>query len=356
MAEQTAETFNTDQQRWRAVQQRNATADTSFFYGVLTTGIYCYPSCPSRGARRENVRFYQQRQFAIDEGLRACKRCKSDQAPLAQRRVYLVERACRLIEQSEKTVRIESIAEQLAISRFHLQRLFKQHTGITPKAYEKALRAKRLQANIGKSQRVTDTIYDSGYSSASGFYSEAVQRLGMTPSKAKRGGEGLTIHYAFAMSSLGKIIVAATTRGICVVRFGESDGQLLAGLKALYPQAQLEPDKQALKESLEQVVSLIDSPVSEHQLPLDICGTVFQEKVWAALRKIPAGSTASYTDVARSIGKPTAMRAVAQACGSNPVAVLIPCHRVVRADGGLSGYRWGVERKAALLKSEKPDD
>ncbi|MEE9321176.1 MAG: bifunctional DNA-binding transcriptional regulator/O6-methylguanine-DNA methyltransferase Ada [Granulosicoccus sp.] len=356
MVKQKTEAFNTDQQRWRAVQQRNATADTSFFYGVLTTGIYCYPSCPSRGARRENVRFYLQRQYAIDDGLRACKRCKSDQAPLAQRRVYLIERACRLIEQSEQTIRIESIAERLAISRFHLQRLFKQQTGITPKAYEKAIRANRLQANIRKSQRVTDTIYDSGYSSASGFYAEAAQRLGMTPSTAKRGGEGLSIHYAFAMTSLGKIIVAATTRGICVVRFGESDRQLLAGLKELYPKAQLALDKQGLKASLAQVVTLIESPASEHRLPLDIRGTVFQEKVWAALRKIPAGSTASYSEVARSIGKPTAMRAVAQACGANPVAVLIPCHRVVRADGGLSGYRWGVERKAALLKGEKPDE
>jgi len=356
MPEQKAEVFTTDQQRWQAVQQRNAEADTRFFYGVLSTGVYCYPSCPSRGARRENVRFYQQRQCAIDDGLRACKRCKSDQAPLAQRRVYLVERACRLIEQSEQTIRVEAIAEQLAVSRFHLHRLFKQQTGITLKAYEKAIRAKRLQNSIGQGKRVTDAIYDSGYESASGFYSEAVQRLGMTPAKAKRGGDGLTIRYAFAMTSLGQIIVAATTRGICVVRFGESNEQLLAGLSQLYPQAQLVQDEQELQRSLKQVVSLIDNPAAKHQLPLDIRGTAFQEKVWAALRKIPAGCTSSYSDVAQSIGKPTAMRAVAQACGANPVAVLIPCHRVVRADGGLSGYRWGVERKAALLESEKTDE
>lgn len=344
---------DSDESRWRAVRDRDAGADGTFVYGVVTTGVYCRPSCPSRAAKRENVRFYVLHADAEKDGLRPCKRCAPGEPSLRQRHVELAERACRIIEANEPELRIGGLAEMLAVSGHHFQRIFKQQTGVTPKAYQQAVRRQAAEASLAQGSSVTDTVHDSGYASSSRFYEGAARDLGMTPSAARRGAAGETIRFALADTTLGRVMVACSTRGVCAVRFGECDGDLIAELSDRFPKARISADIAGLHLDVAAIVQRIERPRDMDELPLDIQGTVFQQSVWAALRAIPLGETASYADVAAAIGKPTATRAVAQACGAYPVAVVVPCHRVVRADGGLSGYRWGPERKRALLEREE---
>lgn len=348
--------YNTDEKRWCAIQARDQRADTEFLYGVITTGIYCYPSCPSRQALKDNTRFFDCQQQARQEGFRACKRCLSDQPPLATRQQLIVEQACRELEASAGALSIELLATSLQISRFHLQKLFKRFLGLSPKQYAKAVRARQMESALNSEATVTDALYSAGYNSASAFYVNDAERLGMPARRYKRGGEGLKILYAFGKTRLGGIIVATTDKGICCVLFGDTQKTLKTDLASRFPLADLTKDTDALAALVLDVISCIEQPKTQSSLPIDIQGTVFQEKVWRALRTIKPGTTATYSDVASMIGKPTAARAVATACASNPIAVLVPCHRVVRASGELSGYRWGVARKRMLIDSEADDD
>jgi len=337
--------------RLQAVRTRDSTADGTFFYGVTTTGIYCYPSCPSRVAQAENMRFFDARADAKRAGFRPCRRCQADELPPAERRAELVVRACRLLESDEPHA-IDDIAACLDTNRRFLQRAFREATGLTPKAWQLAARRGRLDAIVRDNSRITDAAFDGGYSSASRFHNDARERLGMTPSVLRAGGSGEKIRYAVTNSSLGRTIVAWTNRGICCIALGEDDKDLVNDLAARFSAAQLIADDGEGLVLVQQVIDRVEGIPSAAELPLDIRGTAFQEKVWRALQQIPVGTTASYADVARVIDKPSASRAVAQACGANPLAVLVPCHRVVRADGTLSGYRWGVDKKAELLKRE----
>lgn len=344
--------YNTDKQRWQAIQNRDAAADRWFLYGVSTTGIYCYPSCPSREARREHTRFYTTRDEALQDGMRACRRCCSDLPPLQERHRLLVERACELIAASAEPVKVDGLAERLDISRYHLQKLFKQFLGMSPKQYIKAIRARNLSAALVSEPSVTRAFLDAGYDSSSAYYADSASRLGMSARSYQRQGEGMDIHYAFGSSRFGKIVVATTDRGICAILFGDSQKQLREDLEDRFSRASLHHDRQAMQALVEEVVAGIENPSLAESLPLDVQGTAFQEKVWAALREIAPGSTASYSEVAMRIGQPSAARAVARACGANPVAVLVPCHRVVGASGKITGYRWGVDRKRRLLDHE----
>lgn len=344
--------YASDDERWLAVQARDRHADTHFFYGVITTGVYCYPSCASRGARREHVRYFTSRATAEQAGLRACKRCRPDEAPLAVRQRELVERACRLVEQAGTAIRVDDLAAQLSISRFHLQKLFVGYLGISPKAYIQATRAQQLNTSLANKGSVTDAVFEAGYVSTSSFYAQARQRLGMRAKDYQRKGKGVTLQYAFGESTLGLVLVATTDKGICCVLFGDSQPALEAELQKRFAEATRTHNKGALESLLKTVLAVIDEGSSPSGLPLDIQGTAFQQKVWQALQAIPAGETRTYAEIAQAINQPKASRAVAQACGANPTAVIVPCHRVVRADGTLSGYRWGVERKSRLLASE----
>ncbi len=344
--------FDSDTLKWQAVRRRDTRADSFFVYGVTTTGIYCYPSCPSREAKREHTRFYDSREEALDDGMRACQRCHSDQPPLQVRQRLLVEKACEFISLSTEPVRVDTLAEQLGISRYHLQKLFRQFLGIAPKQYIKAVRARNLDKALDRESSVTQALLDAGYDSSSAYYADGAARLGMSARSYQRQGEGMNIRYAFGSSRFGKIVVATTERGICSILFGESQTQMKQLLQTRFSKATLTHDTQALQALVEEVVAGIENPSLALNLPLDVQGTAFQEKVWAALREIAPGTTESYSRLAARIGKPTAARAVARACGANPVAVLVPCHRVVGADGSITGYRWGVERKQQLLAHE----
>jgi AraC family transcriptional regulator of adaptative response/methylated-DNA-[protein]-cysteine methyltransferase len=344
--------YNTDSERYQAVLARDSEADSVFFYAVLTTGVYCYPSCPSKTSLKENTRYFKTRQVAVDDGFRPCKRCLSDQAPLVDRQHALVESACSLIDESSGSSRIEVVAEALAVSRYHLQKLFKQFLGVSPKAYSNAARARSIESTLAGSESVTHAVYEAGYNQTSTFYAAQANRLGMSPKNYQRGGKGLAIRYAFAKTSFGKIIVATTLRGVCCILFGESQNAMVDDLQSRFSHAKLERDSEALEALLVAVVSEIENPNDDFAFSLDIQGTVFQEKVWTALQDIQPGNTASYLDVAKKIGKPKASRAVAAACAANPLAVVVPCHRVVRATGEISGYRWGVNRKQKLLAHE----
>lgn len=341
-----------DDARWAAVVRRDRAADGTFVYSVRTTGIYCRPSCAARLARRENVAFHIDCAAAERAGFRACKRCRPQQMSPAAHQAALVAAACRALETSEPTPDLETLAREAGLSRFHFHRLFKAHTGVTPKAYANARRGTRLRATLPRSARVTDAIYDSGFNSSSRFYSTAERELGMSPKAFRRGGEQVAIHYAFGSCSLGQVLVAGTPKGLCAILLGDDPDTLLDDLRVRFGRASLAPATPAFAATVASVVALIETPTRGHDLPLDIRGTAFQQRVWQALRAIPPGRTASYAEIAGRIGAPTASRAVAQACGANPLAVAIPCHRVVRGSGELSGYRWGVERKRDLLRRE----
>jgi AraC family transcriptional regulator of adaptative response/methylated-DNA-[protein]-cysteine methyltransferase len=338
--------------RWAALRARDARADGSFFYSVSTTGVYCRPSCAARPARPEHVAFHATAAAAERAGFRPCKRCKPEQPPLAERQAARVAELCRLIERSEEPPSLEQLARHAGLSAFHTHRLFKAVTGVTPRAYAAAQRAARVKAELAKSGSVTQAIYGAGFSGSGRFYAQSNQLLGMTPTHLRAGGEGLAIRFAIGECSLGSILVAATERGVCAILLGDDPEQLAHDLERRFPRAQLIGADAGFERLVAEVVGLVEQPRVGRELPLDVRGTAFQRRVWQALREIPAGQTTSYTQLAEAIGAPKAVRAVAQACGKNPLAVAIPCHRVVRTDGALSGYRWGVERKRALLARE----
>src|SRR5471030_932075 len=329
-----------DDERWAAVQQRAPEADGAFYYSVRSTGVYCRPSCGARPALRQNVAFHASCAEAELAGFRPCLRCKPDQPPLAERHAAIVARACRLIEDAEEEPDLDSLAAASGMSRFHFHRVFKAHTGITPKAYAAARRARRMQDGLAGPGSVTDAIYAAGYNSSGRFYAQSPARLGMTPSAFRAGGSGATIRFAIGACSLGAILL------------GDDADALARDLQDRFPQAQLIGAEPAYEQVVARVVGLVEAPGIGLDLPLDVRGTAFQQRVWQVLRDIPAGRTVSYAELAALAGSPNGARAVAGACAANPLAVAIPCHRVVRNDGALSGYRWGVERKAALLDRE----
>jgi AraC family transcriptional regulator of adaptative response/methylated-DNA-[protein]-cysteine methyltransferase len=341
-----------DETRWAAVVTRDRAADSQFVYSVRTTGVYCRPSCPARLARRENVRFHQNCEEAERAGFRACKRCKPTQASQTAQHAGLIAAACRTLDTSEPAPDLDTLAGAAGLSRFHFHRLFKAYTGLTPKAYANARRSGRMREQLTQSASVTDAIYDSGFNSSSRFYSTAQRELGMAPKVFRNRGANLIIRFALGTTSLGHLLVAATTQGVCAILLGDNAAELEQDLRARFVRATFEPAAPAFARTVNAVVSLIETPSLGHDLPLDIRGTAFQQRVWRALREIPPGATVSYGELAARINSPTATRAVAQACGANPLAVAIPCHRVVRGTGELAGYRWGVERKRRLLNLE----
>jgi AraC family transcriptional regulator, regulatory protein of adaptative response / methylated-DNA-[protein]-cysteine methyltransferase len=347
----TATAYDTDAQRWEAVQRRDRQADGKFYYSVATTGVYCRPSCAARMALRKNVAFHGSCADAERAGYRPCKRCKPNQAADTGHAAAIAE-ACRAIEQAEEMSSLDDLAARAGLSRFHFHRLFKAATGLTPRQYAAAHRAKRVRDDLPISATVTQAIYDAGFNSSGRFYAESTGRLGMRPSAYAKGGQGAIIRFAVGQSSLGAILVAATDKGVCAITLGDKPEALVRALQDRFPNATLVGGDKAFEAVVAKAVGLVEAPGLGCDLPLDIRGTAFQERVWQALRAIPAGTTASYAEVARRLGKPGAVRAVAQACAANPVAIAIPCHRVVRTDGDLSGYRWGVERKRELLRRE----
>lgn len=338
--------------RWEAVVRRDKRADGEFVYAVRTTGVYCRPACPARTAKRQNVEFFDTSDLAAAAGYRACKRCKPDAPSQEQRRTALVIQACKAIEQSASALSLRQLARQAGLSPHHFHRIFKDVAGLTPKAFYKSVQARRVAASLQSAHSVTDAIYEAGFNSAGRFYEGAGAMLGMSPSAYRKGAAGEHIRYAVEPCALGLIIVAATPKGVCAIEFGEAAPALVDRLSERFPKARFEPADAEFKDWVTRVLGYLDQPRGALDLPLDVRGTLFQHRVWRALREIPAGRTASYGEIARRIGQPKAQRAVAQACASNQVAVAIPCHRVVRSDGDLSGYRWGVERKAALLRRE----
>lgn len=345
--------FTSDDQRWAAVVAHDRRADEVFWYSVRTTGVYCRPSCPARTARRENVAFHLTRADAERAGFRPCKRCRPTEVSLESRQAAAVAKACRLIEEAEEQPNLDALAEAAGMSRYHFHRVFKATTGVTPKAYAAARRAERVRDELGRSETVTEAIYGAGFNSNGRFYATSTEELGMTPSTYRAGGSGETIRYAVAPCSLGSILVAATERGIAAIQLGDDPSVLARELRKRFPHARLIDADRTFETMVEKVVRFVEAPAIGLDLPLDVRGTAFQRRVWQALREIPAGETASYADVAKRIGAPKAVRAVGHACGANRIAVAIPCHRVVRTDGSLSGYRWGIERKRALLARER---
>ena len=338
--------------RWGALAARSVAADGTFFYSVRTTGVYCRPSCGARLPRPENVRFHATREEAERAGFRPCKRCRPDRPSLAEQHAATVTEICRLIETSSRVPALEALAARAGMSPFHFHRVFKAVTGVTPRAYAAAHRGERVRRELGKAPTVTAAIYDSGYSSNGRFYGESEQMLGMTPTEYRAGGARAEIRFAVGECSLGSILVARSERGVCAIFLGDDPDALTRELQDRFPRATLIGADPAFEDVVAKVVGLIEAPGTGVDLPLDVRGTAFQQRVWRALRQIPAGSTASYREIASRIGAPRAVRAVAHACAVNPVAVAIPCHRVVRSDGGLAGYRWGVERKRELLERE----
>ena len=331
---------------WAAFAARDRAADGRFVVAVRTTGIYCKPSCPARHPRRENVSFHADAAQARDAGYRACLRCRPDE--VGRDRVAVAE-AIALIEGAEVIPTLERLAEQVGYAPHHFHRLFKRATGVTPAAYARGRKARLASAALAAGASVTEAIYEGGYSAPSRFYADGAPRLGMSPSAWSRGGAGVTIRWTIAPTSLGPILVAATDRGICRIAFDADD----ADLRTCFPNADIAPGDKALAALTSQVVALVESPERDHDLPLDVRGTAFQEAVWQALRTIPAGETRSYAELAALAGRPGAVRAAGSACGVNHVPVLIPCHRVTKSDGAIGGYAYGPERKRALLGRER---
>jgi len=347
-----------DDVRWAAFRTRDGSADGTFVAAVRTTEIYCRPSCPARKPKRENVAFYDTGEDARHAGFRPCRRCRPDESGPDEARTAAVERACRLIESAESPPGLHALARAAGLSPFHFHRVFKSVTGVTPRAYAGARRAERAAANLREGASVTRAAYEAGYGASSRFYAEAPARLGMSPKTYRAGGPGEAIRFAVAGSALGMVLVAATERGVCAILLGEESDALVRDLRDRFPRAALTGGEPGFEALVARVVGLVERPGGGVDLPLDIVGTAFQQRVWGALRAIPPGTTASYAEVARAVGQPGAVRAVARACGANALAVAIPCHRVVRSDGALSGYRWGVARKRSLLAREgvRPDD
>ncbi|MGH8439111.1 MAG: bifunctional DNA-binding transcriptional regulator/O6-methylguanine-DNA methyltransferase Ada [Pseudomonas sp.] len=338
--------------RWQAILARDPAADREFVYAVRTTGVYCRPSSTSRLPRIDNVEFFDTPAQAEAAGYRPSKRRVADQTLMAEQHRAHVTRACQLIENAESVPSLNQLAEQLNMSPFHFHRVFKTITGVTPKAYASAHRASKVRNQLQHASTITDALYEAGFNSNSRFYESSNARLGMTPGAYRDGGANTAIRFAIGQCSLGAILVAQSERGICAILLGDDPQALLYDLQDKFPKADLLGGDAAFETLVARVVGLIEVPGIGLDLPLDLRGTAFQERVWQALRTIPAGTTASYAEIAQRIGSPKAVRAVAQACAANALAVAIPCHRVVRSDGNLSGYRWGVERKRQLLERE----
>jgi AraC family transcriptional regulator, regulatory protein of adaptative response / methylated-DNA-[protein]-cysteine methyltransferase len=342
--------------RWAAVLARDGASDSAFVFAVRTTGIYCRPGCPARHPKPENVVFFDSPAAAERAGFRACLRCRPDEIASHAGPRQAVLQACRLIAESEAPPSLRNLADAAGLSHFHFQRVFKRELGITPKQYADARRQARARELLPSASSVTAAFYDAGYESAARFYAQASRALGMAPRDYKAGGRDQAIWYALADSVLGRVLIAGTARGLCAIMFADQDADFQADLQDRFPRAQLIAADQTMAEWVAETVGYIALPKGAFGLPLDIQGTAFQHKVWAALRDIPFGETATYSDIARKIGAPSATRAVATACGANPVAVGVPCHRVLRADGGMGGYRWGIARKRALLECERVRD
>jgi AraC family transcriptional regulator, regulatory protein of adaptative response / methylated-DNA-[protein]-cysteine methyltransferase len=341
---------------WDAVAARDRSMDGVFYYAVLSTGIYCRPSCPSKRPRRENVIFFRARAAAEHAGFRPCKRCKPDQAASSDSNGQLVEKVCRYIDtHPDEAVTLEALGRALGISPFHLQRTFKARTGITPRAYADSRRLGSLKAGLREGHSVTRSLYDAGYGSSSRLYERASSQLGMTPSRYRKQGAGETIHYTIATTPIGRMLLAATDRGVCSIEFGDSDAKLERELGIEYPKAEIIRSDRKLGEQVKALRAMMRGETKTQRpidIALDIQATAFQRRVWQELQAIPRGATKSYSKVAADIGNPKAARAVARACATNPVAIAIPCHRVVREDGAMGGYRWGIDRKKKLLALE----
>ena len=338
--------------RWASVVARNSEADGTFYYAVKTTGVYCRPSCAARLARPEHVQFHATCADAEKAGFRPCKRCQPNQPALAEQHAAMIAEACRLIAESEEAPDLEALANHVGMSRYHFHRVFKAITGLTPHDYVVANRMQKVRKKLGISDTVTEAMYDAGYNSSGRFYETTHEVLGMTPSHFRAGGARTDIRFAIGECSLGSILIARSDRGVCAILLGDDPDVLVRDLQDTFPRANLIGGDGEFEHLVASVVGFVETPAVGLDLPLDIRGTAFQQRVWQALREIPAGETASYSEIARRISSPKSVRAVAQACSANTLAVAIPCHRVVRNDGSLSGYRWGVERKRALLKRE----
>jgi len=341
-----------DDARWAAVVARDPSFDGQFFHSVETTGIYCRPSCPARHPKRGHVRFHETAADAERAGFRACKRCKPGEPSRVQQNAEMVAEACRLIETAEEEPKLDALARSVGLSPYHFHRIFKAALGVTPKAYATAHRNKRVRESLGTSATVTQAIYDAGFNSNGRFYATSSDVLGMTPSEFRSGGANAEIKFAIGESSLGLVLIAASDKGVCAIFFGDDPDGLARDLKKQFPRARLVGGDAAFEELAAKVVGFVEDPGVGLDLPLDIRGTAFQHRVWDALRRIPVGSTASYAEIAKAIGAPQSVRAVARACATNPISVAIPCHRVVGSDGSLTGYRGGLQRKRALLAKE----
>ncbi len=341
--------YATDDAKWQAVVEKDQNADGKFYYSVKTTGVYCLPTCSARLALHRNVAFHNSPEEAERAGFRACKRCWPKGPTLAEEHAATVAKACRAIECAEELPTLDALAKTAGMSSYHFHRIFKAATGLTPKAYTVAQRSQRVREELSKRSTVTEAIYGAGFNSNSRFYAKSSKALGMTPTNFRNGGTGTTIRFAVAECSLGSVLVAASEKGVCAIFLGNDPNALAKELQDKFPKAHMIGGDEKFERTVAQVIGFIEAPKIGLDLPLDVRGTAFQQKAW---REIPVGSTVSYTDIAERIGAPKAVRAVAQACASNAIAVAIPCHRVLRNDGSLSGYRWGVERKSALLERE----
>jgi AraC family transcriptional regulator, regulatory protein of adaptative response / methylated-DNA-[protein]-cysteine methyltransferase len=343
-----------DEQLWQAVVSKDARFDGQFVFAVSSTGVYCRPSCPSRRAHRERVTFFDLPEAAEQAGFRACLRCQPQRARVLDPQMVLVQRVCSVLNSSDsETVKLAELASHAGVSVFHLQRTFKRVMGISPRQYLAARRFGNFKALVRKGDSVTSALYESGFNSSSRLYEYASEELGMTPATYSRGGRGVNINYTIVDSSMGRLLVAMTERGVCAVRMGDMDAELEKDLREEFPQAQIKRDDSALREQVQKILNHLDNNEPRLDLPLDIRATAFQRQVWEKLRAIPYGQTVSYGDVAKALGKPGAVRAVGRACATNPVALVIPCHRGVREDQTLGGYRWGLERKKKLLERER---
>jgi AraC family transcriptional regulator, regulatory protein of adaptative response / methylated-DNA-[protein]-cysteine methyltransferase len=345
--------YDTNDQRWLAVQQRNPNADGHFVYSVATTGVYCRPTCPARLALRENIAFHNTCADAEQAGFRPCKRCQPTGPSLDKRHAEAAAKACRLIETADSLPSLDELANNVGLSRYHFHRIFKKIVGVTPRQYFASHRTSRVRSELRAQSSVTQAIYGAGYNSSSRFYERSAETLGMTPGEYQNGGDGTIIRYAFAACPLGLALIAGTARGICSISFGNDRAALEADLRKSFPKASFEKADRSFDAWVKTIVDHIKTPASRIDLPLDIRGTAFQQRVWQALREIPVGQTTSYSELAARIGQPSAVRAVARACATNNIAAIIPCHRVIGTNGSLTGYRWGIERKRQLLKQEQ---
>lgn len=338
--------------RWARIVARDKSADGHLWYSVSTTGVYCRPSCPSRAANPKNVQLHDTLESAKASGFRPCKRCNPDGPSIGAENAALVAKACRLIEQSEEEPSLETLAGAVGRSPSYFHRLFKAATGVTPKDYAAAHRAAKVREGLVSGSTVTEAMYDAGFSSSGRFYEKSASMLGMTPSQYRAGGANEEIKFAVGQTSLGAILVASTKKGVAAILLGDNPDKLVRDLQDRFPKAHLIGADRDYENLVARVVGFVEAPRVGLDLPLDVRGTAFQERVWKALQEVPVGTTVSYAEIARRIGAPRAVRAVAGACAANTLAVAIPCHRVVRNDGSLSGYAWGAERKRALLERE----